>query len=238
MLNIFVQVCQTLSYTHACGVIHHDIKPANIMVGAFGEVHLMDWGLARISTDLCAPIHRPRDVDSLVAEYAQQQVLPNKSSRDRAVDLPAGAVWGTPAYMSPEQSRGQIADLRTDVFGLGGILCEILTGSPPYAGKSFLDVCLKATRADLEQAYSGLIDSGATGVLVRLAMNCITPDPDDREQTIAGMSQLRRGQPVVQFQNRYSVADGTWRWFEWTAKSVPADNIIFAVARDVTNRMR
>ena len=77
LLNIVVQVCQTLSYAHACGVIHHDIKPANIMVGAFGEVHLMDWGLARVSTDLCAPIHRPRDVDSLVAEYAQQQVLPN-----------------------------------------------------------------------------------------------------------------------------------------------------------------
>ena len=62
--------------------------------------------------------------------------------------------------------------------------------------------------------------------------------PEDRDQTLNVMSQLQLGQPVVQFQNRYSAADGTWRCFEWTAKSVPKDHIIFAVARDVTDRMR
>ena len=62
--------------------------------------------------------------------------------------------------------------------------------------------------------------------------------PDDRDQTIDIMSQLQLGHPVVQFRNRYSVSDGSWRCFEWTAKSVPTDHIIFAVARDVTDRMR
>jgi len=61
--------------------------------------------------------------------------------------------------------------------------------------------------------------------------------PDDRAQTISVMSQLQAGRPVVEFQNRYSASNGTWRRFEWTAKSIPDDNIIFAVARDVTNRV-
>ena len=315
-LKIFENVCQTLSYTHACGVIHLDIKPANVMVGAFGEVHLMDWGLARASTDLCVrPQIRDGDQrclpDSEVAER-----LPGISSQDLVMDLPAGALWGTPAYMSPEQARGHCVDVRTDVFGLGGILCEILTGCAPNRGTSFPDVCLKATRGDLADTYAKLADSGADDVLVRLATKCLSPDPDgrpadarivaceltlylesllrraesdlerffelsldlfciagldgifrrvnanfsrvlgysekellsrpflefvhpeDRDQTIDVMSQLQLGHPVVQFQNRYRVSDGTWRCFEWTAKSVPRDRIIFAVARDVTDRMR
>ena len=315
-LNIFEHVCQTLSYTHACGVIHFDIKPANIMVGAFGEVHLMDWGLARASSNLCVRSQVQDGVEPFLPDDDAAEKLPGISSQDLAVDVPAGAVWGTPAYMSPEQARGQCSDVRSDVVGLGGILCEILTGSPPYRGTNFLDVCFKATQADLDDTYSKLINSGADGVLVRLAMKCLSVDPDerpadasivaceltlylesllrraandlerffelsldlfciagldgffrrvdanfsrvlwysetellarpflefvhpeDREQTIAVMSQLQLGHPVVQFQNRYSASDGTWRCFEWTAKSVPRDRIIFAVARDVTNRMR
>ena len=315
-LNIFEHVCQTLSYTHACGVIHCDIKPANIMVGAFGEVHLMDWGLARASSNRCVRSQVHDGVELFLPDDGAAEKLPGMSLQDLAADVPAGAVWGTPAYMSPEQARGECSDVRSDVFGLGGILCEILTGSPPYRGTNFLDVCFKATQADLDDTYSKLINSGADGVLVRLAMKCLSVDPDerpadasivaceltlylesllrraandlekffelsldlfciagldgffrrvnanfsrvlgysetellarpflefvhpeDREQTIAVMSQLQLGHPVVQFQNRYSASDGTWRCFEWTAKSVPRDRIIFAVARDVTNRMR
>ena len=315
-LNIFEHVCQTLSYTHACGVIHLDIKPANVMVGAFGEVHLMDWGLARAFTNNCVRPQVQDGVEHFLPDDEPAEKLPGISSQDLAVAVPAGALWGTPAYMSPEQARGQCADVRSDVFGLGGILCEILTGCAPYGGTNFLDVCFKATQADLDDTYSKLINSGADGVLVRLAMKCLSVDPDerpsdasivaceltlylesllrraesdlerffelsldlfciagldgffrrvnanfsrvlgysekellsrpflefvhpeDREQTIYVMSQLQLGNPVVQFQNRYSVTGGTWRCFEWTAKSVPRDRIIFAVARDVTNRIR
>lgn len=316
LLTVFEHVCQTLSYTHSCGVIHLDIKPANVMVGAFGEVHLMDWGLARASADLCVPTSL-RDVnESSLSDENAAEKLPGISSLDLAVEVPAGAIWGTPPYMSPEQARGHCADVRSDVFGLGGILCEILTGCAPYRGTNFLDVCFKAAQADLSDTYLKLIDSGADGVLVRLALKCLAPDPDarptdagmvaseltlylesllrraesdlerffelsldlfciagldgffrrvnsnfsrvlgysdkellsrpfmefvhpeDRDQTLNVMSQLQLGQPVVQFQNRYSAVDGTWRCFEWTAKSVPKDHIIFAVARDVTDRMR
>ena len=316
LLNIFELVCQTLSYTHACGVIHLDIKPANIMVGAFGEVHLMDWGLARASTGLCVPLAKHTCETPEVPRSERVAGTSSIAAHDLFVDLPEGAVWGTPAYMSPEQTRGHCSDVRSDVFGLGGMLCEILTGSPPYRGANFRNVCLKAIEADLGETYAALVDSGADGVLVRLAMKCLSRDPDarpadagivareltlylesllqragsdlerffelsldlfsiagldgyfrrvnsnfsrvlgysekvllsrpfmdfvhpeDRAQTADVMSRLLRGQPVVQFQNRYSAVDGTWRCFEWTAKSVPEDKIIFAVARDVTDRPR
>ena len=315
-LNIFEHVCQTLSYAHSCGVIHLDIKPANVMAGAFGEVHLMDWGLARASADPCVPASLPDLYETFLPDNRAARKLPGISSHDLAVNAPVGALWGTPPYMSPEQARGQCPDVRSDVFGLGGILCEILTGFAPYRGTNLFDLCFKAAQADLRDTYAKLMDSGADDVLVRLAMKCLSADPDarpadagivaseltlylesllrraecdlerffelsldlfciagldgyfrrvnsnfprmlgysekellsrpfmefvhpeDRDQTLDVMSQLQLGQPVVQFRNRYSVTDGTWRWFEWTAKSVPRDHIIFAVARDVTDRMR
>jgi PAS domain S-box-containing protein len=320
LLNVFQTVCQTLSYVHACGVIHLDIKPANIMVGAFGEVHLMDWGLALAKDDFgrSAGFHSFEIGENQGNTQAETPVFvpPGISVRSTNIDVPVNAVRGTPAYMSPEQARGFHAGISSDLFGLGGILCEILTGRPPYSGVSFWDVCFKATKADLSETYSTLIDSGADGVLVRLAMKCLSPEPesrpanagvvaseltiylesllqraksdlerffelsldlfciagldgyfrrvnsnftrvlghsertllsrpfmhfvhpDDQEQTVSVMSQLQAGRPVVEFQNRYGASDGSWRNFEWTAKSIPNDNIIFAVARDVTNRVR
>lgn len=315
MLKIFEQVCQTLSYIHSCGIIHLDIKPGNVMVGAFGEVHLMDWGLAQRAGDLCVPGGEQREGNRIpIGSGFSKRSFLKMSSDDLAVELPAGSIWGTPAYMSPEQACGACMDVRSDVFGLGGILCEILTGCPPYAGDGLVEVCFKASQADLDSAYTKLVDSEADGRLVRLAMKCLSRDPDDRPadagivareltlflesllqraetdlvrffelsldlfciagfdgffrrvnsnflrvlgysekelisrpflefvhpddrgDTVAVMSQLRVGQPVVEFQNRYHATDGTWRCLEWTAKSVPADEIIFAVARDVTNR--
>lgn len=320
LLNIFQAVCQTLSYVHACGVIHLDMKPANIMVGAFGEVHLMDWGLALAKDDFkrSAGGHSFKIEEDQMNQQAETaaSIVPGISASSAKIDAPVNVVRGTPAYMSPEQARGFHASISSDIFGLGGILCEILTGRPPYCGISFWDVCFKATKADLTETYSTLIESGADGVLVRLAMKCLSPEPesrpanagvvaseltiyiesllqrassdlerffelsldlfciagldgyfrrvnsnfervlghsertllsrpflhfvhpDDCEQTVRVMSQLHAGQPVVEFQNRYSASDGSWRNLEWTAKSVPNDNIIFAVARDVTNSVR
>ena len=150
------------------------------LVGAFGEVHLMDWGLARASSNRCVRSQVHDGVELFLPDDGAAEKLPGMSLQDLAADVPAGAVWGTPAYMSPEQARGECSDVRSDVFGLGGILCEILTGSPPYRGTNFLDVCFKATQADLDDTYSKLINSGADGVLVRLAMKCLSVDPDER----------------------------------------------------------
>ncbi|MBP8299687.1 MAG: serine/threonine protein kinase, partial [Planctomycetes bacterium] len=131
LLSIFESVCQTIAYAHSKGVLHRDIKPANIMVGAFGEVQVVDWGLAKV-------LHRGGVADEKRAKQSVFTIIetvrsgPGSSGSDSMM----GSVMGTPAYMSPEQAQGEIEKLdeRSDVFSLGATLCEILTGRPPYEG--------------------------------------------------------------------------------------------------------
>ena len=107
--------------------MHRDMKPANVMVGAFGEIQVMDWGLAKV-------VGRPsRSADQ--ADPAVDRRGGDAASEGRSL---AGDVMGTPAYMPPEQALGQVdrVDERSDVFALGSILCEILTGVPPLRRSS------------------------------------------------------------------------------------------------------
>src|SRR5262249_47300042 len=145
-------VCQTLAYAHAHGVVHRDLKPANVMVGPFGEVLIMDWGLAKIVEP---------------AGERREEVLSTRYSapldRDGGPGLATQDGWGTPAYMSPEQARGAVdqLDARCDVFGLGALLCEILTGQPPYTGSDCRAVRDQAAAADLAPAAERLGACGA-----------------------------------------------------------------------------
>ncbi|MCG3128039.1 MAG: Serine/threonine-protein kinase PknD [Phycisphaerae bacterium] len=129
-LAAFERVCETVAFAHAHGVIHRDLKPQNIMLGEFGEVLVLDWGVARILRDV-----RGASVDvtanavtdaTAAASAAEAETLP-------AVRTRAGAVIGTPAFMAPEQARGQIERVneRSDVYALGAILHFLLTGQPP-----------------------------------------------------------------------------------------------------------
>jgi len=119
LLNVFLDICQAIAYAHSRGVIHRDLKPENVALDNFGQVIVLDWGLAKLSED-----------GELVHHLSSESNLAD-TALTRTVD---GDVVGTPLYMAPEQASGELnhIDERTDVYGLGGILFSILTGCAPH----------------------------------------------------------------------------------------------------------
>lgn len=168
-IDIFTKVCQTMAYAHDRNVIHRDLKPSNIMVGEFGEVQVLDWGLGKESeeADECSP--------GEVRFSASWQ----GSQEERSTVQ--GSIFGTIAYMSPEQARGDVSsvDCRSDVFSLGAILCKVLTGTPPYSGNSPSEMLDNAQRASTTEAIR-LINLCRHRPYARLAIQCLSPNPHAR----------------------------------------------------------
>ena len=177
LIAIFESVCQTMAYAHSKGVLHRDLKPANVMVGAFGEVQVVDWGLAKV-------LRRGGVADEKRAQETVHTVIetvrsgPGSSGSDSMV----GSVMGTPAYMAPEQAQGEIEmlDERADVFSLGAILCELLTGKPPYVEIEGEPLVVQASRARLQPARERIGASEADPVLKQLCLDCLMPARDGR----------------------------------------------------------
>jgi eukaryotic-like serine/threonine-protein kinase len=183
-LSVFQQVCQAVGYAHSRRVLHRDLKTANVMVGTFGEVQVMDWGLAKV----LEPGGRFAPDPAASTETAYRTVIHTTPERDSATET--GSMLGTPAFMSPEQAGGELdrLDERTDVFGLGAILCVILTGHPPYVGKSADQIPLMAIRGKLGDAYTRLDECGADARLVELCRQCLAVDQDNRPRDAAALA--------------------------------------------------
>jgi WD40 repeat protein len=191
-----VAVASAVAYAHSLRIIHRDLKPENVLVGAFGETVVIDWGLAK---DLAA------GDDEAVAFGAD-------APSGAGTLTVAGARVGTPAYMAPEQARGEPVDARADVFALGALMYHVLGGEAPFRGRSAEDVlALAATAApaDLEAVQPGVPRDLAT--IVRKAM---APRPADRYPTAGELADdLRRfqtGQLVSA--RRYSRRELLGRW--------------------------
>jgi len=126
LLPHVLDCAQAVAFAHSQGVIHRDLKPANVMIGSFGETVVIDWGLAKALDD-----DRP-DSSSL-----SRPAMLDDDRSDLTLD---GTVFGTPAYMSPEQAAGKRVDTRADVYSLGAMLYHVLAGHPPYVGGNWIEV--------------------------------------------------------------------------------------------------
>jgi tetratricopeptide (TPR) repeat protein len=180
---VFEQVCHALAYAHSHQVIHRDLKPANVMVGSFGEVQVMDWGLAKVLTS------RERSEADPEQTTAETEL---HSLRDKDGPLTqAGNVLGTPAFMPPEQAAGAVGkvDARSDVFGLGAVLAVILTGKPPFAARSAETIRVKAAQGQVEECFNRLEGCGADPGLVELCKRCLAPKQEDRPSTAGAVAK-------------------------------------------------
>jgi eukaryotic-like serine/threonine-protein kinase len=126
VLRLFLRVCETVGFAHAHGVVHRDLKPSNIMIGAFGEVLVLDWGIARLRRE------QPE-----IAE-APGEPRPSRSASsdpDTGPDTAPGTILGTPGFMAPEQAQGwqHLVDERSDVYALGAILRRLMSPAKPLA---------------------------------------------------------------------------------------------------------
>ena len=173
LVQIMLKVCDAVSYAHSKGVIHRDLKPDNIMVGNFGQVYLMDWGIALIKGNRRSAIGA-MDLPEIKKrkQYSMRQEV-------------QGNIFGTPCYMSPEQARGDLDDIdeRSDIFSLGAILYEVLTGTHPIPGDSLRDMVINARLGDVPPPDER-VDFPLPLGLTRIAMKAMSKEPEDRYQSV------------------------------------------------------
>ena len=164
-LRLFTRICDAVAFAQARGVLHRDLKPANVMVGPFGEVLVMDWGLAKILRE--PPAEASEDDPEATIVHSPKSVDVPADTTPATQITGQGTVLGTPGYMSPEQARGDIAHVneRSDIFSLGALLrflCAPVAlanaNSPRRREKALEAICAKATEHDPAQRYASVSD--------------------------------------------------------------------------------
>ncbi len=200
LLPHVIDVADALAYAHGERIIHRDLKPANVLVGDYGETVVIDWGLAKN-----------------LATGEEGAALPTPGAFDATGDsgeTMAGSVMGTPAYMPPEQARGELVDERADVYAIGAMLYHVLGGAPPYGELRGAEAVLAAVIDGPPRPLAALAPE-LPDALVAIVVKAMASDPAARYPTAAELAQdLRRfvgGQLVMA--HRYTTRERLARWF-------------------------
>lgn len=172
LVRIFLSVCQAVAYAHSKDVLHRDLKPDNIIVGPYGEVLILDWGLAKLSTP-----------------HAKEEKSAETGSDDRVYhahpDLTrVGKVVGTIAYMAPEIALGQPASYQTDIYALGVILYQILTLRHPYHRRSLQEFRKTVSKEVLYDPSEVAPYRDVPPILSRITLKCLTTSVEERYKTV------------------------------------------------------
>ncbi|MBY0522823.1 MAG: protein kinase [Gemmataceae bacterium] len=207
LLNILVNVCNALAFAHARGVVHRDLKPANIMLGDFGEVYVMDWGLAKVLNQPGTAEKMPQAVAAAPGASVPGRNSKVVTNRGPEADLTQeGSVLGTPVYMPPEQATGNLnaIDQRSDVYSLGAILYEVLTLQPPVEKEGgYLAVLMRVMEGEI-QPPEQRAPKRAWNIpkeLSAIAMKALAKEKEKRYPTVDALRQ-----DVERFQEGRSVS--------------------------------
>ncbi len=190
-LGVLLKICEAMAYAHDKGVVHRDLKPSNVMVGRFGEVYVMDWGLARVLGRRDAKDVRVRRPEQPLHSRVETYRRRGAGDLDSPLVTMDGDVVGTPAYMSPEQARGEVEaiDGRTDVFAVGAMLYHLLTGHMPYVPES-ANLGNYAVWARVQEGPPRAVREEAPDAPEELVAICEKAMAREREERYASMLEL------------------------------------------------
>lgn len=205
LVDVLIQTCQTVSYAHTQGVIHRDLKPANILVGAFGEVTVLDWGLAKVRGEQAST-----DVEEAVFKEAT-----GKKAVSLELTQP-GKRYGTPLYMSPEQARGDDnLDERADVYNLGSILFEMITAKNLVWGNDVEEVLTQVLERPTPIPSEIAPDRDIPPQLEAICLRALEKAPEDRYQSVnelvQDLSAYRTARPISVYRASALVRLMRWR---------------------------
>jgi serine/threonine protein kinase/formylglycine-generating enzyme required for sulfatase activity len=175
LIGVFNNVCQAIAFAHSRNVIHRDIKPANIMVGEYGEVLLLDWGVAKV----LGPEHQ-ESIDELRSVVQTERSTSGDSTM-------IGLITGTPSYMPPEQAAGRIdrLDARSDVYALGALLYELLTLKPPFHKKTHRETLRAVITEPLIPPSERAPGQNIPTALEEICLKCLRKRPNERFSSVS-----------------------------------------------------
>jgi serine/threonine protein kinase len=208
LLRVFQRVCEAVAFAHSFGVIHRDLKPENVMVGAFGEVLVMDWGVAKVlnargSITSFSELSEEEKNDGVELTAEQSPTLIRRLGGSSDSETAHGVVVGTPAYMAPEQALGdnRRLDTRTDVYALGAILYFILTGRPPFESASGNE--LRSRILGSGPLPPRKVASGIARALEAVCLKAMTRNPEERyasaQELASDVAAFVDGMPVTAY---------------------------------------